>query len=325
MKKLLILLILLTCTSCSALPAEERAFAVALCVEKAGPLWRVHGRIPTYKTGGGYTTVTGEGNSLSAALADMDASAPMHLHLSQLRLLVLNEKLGSEMPAALHELSDRVDVRPRCAVAVTDVPAKELMDALKPATGARLSKTIDVLLDTRIEQGAILPAALADVIRMGERQTPVLIALKLADGAIDLSGAYAMADSALPLTARETPLLSLLRGDAKTLRLSLPGGTAEVRDARAKIRLSQDRQSASVELTMTATASAFTPDGLEEVLASELLTLLERLSGAGCDALGLGRKAILRMSDMAEWHGLDWPARLRQIRWTVSVGVSGPA
>ncbi len=325
MKKLLILLMLLTCTSCSALPAEERAFAVALCVEREGTLWRVHGRIPTYKTGGGYTTVTGEGDSLSAALADMDASAPMHLHLSQLRLLVLEEGLGADMSAVLHELSDRVDVRPHCAVAVTDVPAKELMDALKPATGARLSKTIDVLLDTRIEQGAVLPATLADVIRMGERQSPVLIALTLTDGAIDLSGGYGMADSALPLTARETTLLSLLRGDAKTLRLSLSGGTAEVRDARAKIRLSQGMQSASIELTMTVTASAFTADGLEEVLAGELLTLLERLSAAGCDVLGLGRKAILRTANMAEWHGLEWTARLRQISWTVSVGVSGPA
>jgi len=324
MTKLLILLMLMTCTACSALPAEERAFAVALCVEKSGGLWQVHARIPTYQTGGGYQTVTGKGNTLDESLADMDAAAPMHLHLSQLRLLAMHTGLGAEMPAVLHTLSDRMDVRPDCAVAVTDVPGKTLMEALKPTTGARLSKSIDVLLDTRVEQGSILPSALADVIRVGERQTPVLIALNMMDGKADISGGYALGRDVLPLTPRETALLSLLRGDAKTLRLSLPGGAAEIRDAKARIRL-EGLEAASVELTLTAVSSALTADGLEEALASELLALMEKVTAAGCDVLGLARMAVLRTSDMAEWHELDWPARLREIRWRVSVGVNGPA
>lgn len=327
---LLLLLTLLSCTSCTALPAEERAFAVVLSVEKEAETWRVHARIPTYQTGGGYLTVSGEGANLSTALTDMDASAPMHLHLSQLRLLVLDEKLGdsADLATVFEELSTRADMRLQCAVAVTNTPAKELMDALKPTTGARLSKTIDVLLDTRIEQGGILPATLADVIRMGERQSPVLIALALEDKDLSLSGGYPLtADLRLgaKLPPDETALLSMMLGHAKNLRISLPGGSAEVREVSARFWLEERMQSASMTLKLRTTASSFTPDGLEQVLAEECLSLLARLSAEGCDVMGLGRKAVLRTHDMLDWHELNWPEQYRQIRWNVSVGVNGPA
>lgn len=332
MKRLMILLLLvsITCTACTALPAEERAFAVVLGVEKEGATWRMHGRIPTYQTGGGYLTVTGEGETIAAALASLDAAAPMHLHLSQLRLLVLDEKLGQSEDAflLLHELSDRLDIRQHCAVAVTDTPMQTLMEALKPVAGARLSKAVDILLDTRAEQGMILPATLADVIRMGERQSPVLIALALEGSDLSLAGGYPVNQQmrfAGRLTPEETELLSLLRGEAKSLHLTLPAGSAQIRDVSAKVRLSEDRKFARVELSLRAVSSTYTPEGLAQALADACLPLLARLSREGCDALGLGRQAILRAEDMAAWHALNWPDAYPKITWSVAVQVQGPA
>ncbi len=331
MKRLILLLLLIgCCTSCTALPAEERAFAVVLCVEKDGEAWRVHGRIPTYQSGGGYLTVTGEGDALPVALADMEASAPMHVNLSQLRLLVLHQNVvdAGEITFVLTTLSERPDMRQHCALALTDTTADKLMEAIQPATGARLSKSIDVLLESRIEQGTVLPAMLADVIRMGERQTPMLIALTLKDKKIELSGGYPLTDqlrTAGKLSPEETALLSMLMGHAKSMRLTLSDGSAEIRDVSAKISLAEDLQTASVRLTLRTTTSSFTPDGLEQRLAEECLHLLTRLSADGCDVLGLGRKAILRAHDFAAWHALDWPVKYRQLRWSVSVRVNGPA
>ena len=325
MRWLALLLLLPLLTSCAALPAEERAFAVALMVDKADDTWRVHARIPTYNTGGGYVTVRGEGASPDAALADMDADAPMHIHLSQLRLLVLDAALGGEAYAVMLALSARADMRPQCAVAATEDPAGAVMEALQPATGARLSKGLDVLLDTRTAQGVILPAPLSRIIRMGERQSPVLMALTVTDGGIDLAGGWALGMSGLiPLTQEETALLALLHGDVKDETLRLSGGTAHVRDATAKTTLQTDERSVCVTLTMTAVASALTLKGLEAALAEDALTLLTRLYREGCDGLGLGRQAILGASDMAQWHALDWPGILPQLQWTVAVGVSGP-
>ena len=326
MRWLALLLLLPLLTSCTALPAEERAFAVALMVDKRDDTWRVHARIPTYKTGGGYVTVRGEGASPDAALADMDAAAPMHIHLSQLRLLVLDAALGGEAYAVMLALTDRADMRPQCAVAATEDPADAVMEALQPATGARLSKGLDVLLDTRTAQGGILPSPLSRIVRMGERQSPVLTAMTVTDGAIDLAGGWAMGAAGLiPLTAEETALLALLHGDVKDVTLRLSGGTAHVRDAAVKAVLQSDERSVHVTLTMTAVASALTSGGLEAALAEDSMMLLARLYREGCDALGLGRQAILGASDMAGWHAMDWPGVLPQLQWTVSVGVSGPA
>lgn len=326
MRLLSVLMTLLLCTSCTALPAEERAFAVALCVEKRDGLWQVHGRIPTYQAGGGYLTVSGEGDTVVAALSDMEAAAPMRVSLSQLRLLVLDELLaeGDDLAEALSALADIHDMRLQCAVALTDAPAGEVAEALKPATGARLSKSIDVLMESRIEQGAVLPAELADVIRMGERQSAVLMALSVEDKAVALSGGYAL-DGEMSLvqrlTAEETALLSLLLGKAKTLQLSLPEGNAQVREMSVSTSLSQG--SAEVEISLHCTSSAITTKTLEQSLAMRCVELLSRLSAQGCDVLGLGRKAIVYEEDMAAWHDCDWPARLRALQWTVSVHAEG--
>ena len=325
MKALMILLLtMMMCSSCTALPAEERAFAVALCVEKNGA-WHVHGRIPTYQSGGGYMTVSGEGDSLSSALSDMDAAAPMRINLSQLRLLIADKKLAQngELSAVLTALADRPDMRMQCVVALTEESVKAAAEALNPVAGARLSKALDLMLDARIEQGAILPAPLSDVLRMGVRQAPVLVGLSVEEQKIALSGGYAM--DGMYLNKDETALLSLLLGHTKTLRLNLPAGSADVRDVSAKIRLSQDFTTARVELTMNVTSSTYTEIGLEKALADSLLALLTRLAAADCDALGLGRQTVMHAHDMAQWHAMNWPEKYRGIRWEVAVGVDGTA
>ena len=324
--KTLIMLAVTTfiCSSCTALPAEERAFAVALCVEKTDE-WRAYARIPTYQTGGGYMTVAGNGETFQTALADLDAASPMRINLSQLRLLVVDANMtdSGEMPGVLSVLAERPDIRMQCTVALTDVPVKVVADALKPVTGTRLSKALDLMIDTRIEQGAILPAVLADVTRMGDRQMPILAGLTLAGKEIALAGGYMMSGEVL--TPDETALLSLLLGQVKCMHLSLGAGSAEVRDICTKVRLDENCTSARVELSLTAVASPLSESELEKELTSKLLALLTRLSAAGCDVLGLGRQAIMGVHEVCQWYALEWPERYRNIRWEVAVGIRSPA
>ena len=314
MKKLLLLVLVLCCTSCAALPAEERAFAVALLVERNGTSWQVYGRIPAYKAGGEYLTVTGEGPSIVAALADMDASAPMKVTLSQLRLLVLRGA-AEELSAVLAAFAEELDVRVQCALAVTEEPAHQVMEVLKPDTGARLSKSLDVLLEARREQG-IPVTTLADAARMGTRQSPVLTRLALDDGKLSLNGAWA----GEALTPEESTLLAMLMGTGREVRLTLPEGDVRVRDVHAKACL--EGTAAKVTLTMTLVDSALLPQDVERSLADACVHLLSRLSAAGWDALGLGRQAILGMQDMPQWQNMTWPDTYRQIQWEVAVRVN---
>ncbi len=331
MKRLMTLLMCLLLTGCAALPAEERSFAVALGVAGGPGAWRVYARIPTYQTGGGYTTVSGEGDTLPHALAALDAAAPMQLHLGQLRLLVFSADTArsAEFPAALATLSERHDLRADASLAITEDGLGALMDALKPATGARLSKSLDVLLETRLEQGTVPRAALADVLRMDDRQQPVLMNIALDGKDITLSGGWPIGSdgsAAWMLTPEEMQLLSLMQGRLKRGVVSLQEGTVRLTDASADVELSVPTlQAASVRLILGISASPLTEEALSQATATACLGLLGRLSAVGCDALGLGRQAIACARSMEDWHELDWPQRYREIVWTVSVGVEGAA
>lgn len=323
--KALILLVLniLLCTSCTALPAEEKAFAVALCVEKTEGEWRVCGRIPTYQSGGGYMTVEGAGVSFAEAMAAMDAAAPIRINLSQLRLLTADVRLAraGELATMLAALSERSDMRMQCTVALTEVSARAVSEALKPAAGARLSKALDLMIAARVEQGSILPCELADVLRMGQRQSPIYAALTLEGEEVGLSGGYTADGVYLP--PEETALLSLLLGHVRTARVAVAGGAAQVREASVKVSLSEDHAAASVELTAAVSAADLPLNLLEAQFADKIAALLSKLSAAGCDALGLGRQAMLGMHDAREWHALNWPEQYRRISWRISVGLRG--
>ena len=62
-----------------------------------------------------------------------------------------------------------------------------------------------------------------------------------------------------------------------------------------------------------------TPQAVSAETAQACLDVLKRLQAAGCDALGLGRKAIWLFGSMADWRDSDFPARLQNLRWTVKV------
>lgn len=330
MMRLLVLLLAmaLVLSSCTALPAEERAFAVALMVDGQGVAWTVHARIPTYRTGGGYQTVSGEGNSLAAALNRMEAAAPMQVDLSQLRVLMLDAALGQRMGEAMRILSDRPDMRQDCYVLSTREDAAKLADALAPTTGARLSKGLELLLESRIQQGLLPVSTLAEILCMGERQTPVLPLMILAGDGIDLSGGLPITVAGTPggaLSPEEMMLLSLLTMKLSSVGLTLQGVSARVRDVSSRISLSDDLQAAEVKLTLRMTEASCTPKALEEALSQALLTLLNRLYAQGCDVLGLARRAMLRCGTWEDWRALDWPDICRNLRWRVSVGVNPPA
>lgn len=319
------------CASCAALPAEERAFAVVLGVGRNGSQWETHARIPTYQTGGGYMTVSAAGETLSAALSALDDTAPMHLHLGQLRMVVFSRELAQspDFMTALTELSDRQELRLQAAAAVADADLNALLEAMKPATGARLSKSLDVLLDTRIAQGVIMPSQLADVIRMGERQSPVLAAVTLDGQQVDVSGGYPVSQTGQAgelLSARDIQLLSMMTGQMSSGTLSLPEGTVRIIAASSETELTMPAmQSATARLTLRCDDADMTQEEVSRAVASACLSVLNKLADANCDALGLGRQAIRHMTTMTEWHELDWITRYPQIEWAVSVGAQPAA
>ena len=327
---LLVLILLPLVQSCTALPAEERSFAVVLGVDGGAEGLTVMARVPVYQSGGGYATLQGHGADIEAALQNLEASAPMHLHTGQLRLVVLTHDLMADGRGAgvIRWLGRQHDVRLQAQAAVTHEDLKILMEAMKPSTGERLSKSVDVLVEARQRQGLAPQAQLADVCRMGHGQTPVLMQLVLHSGAVEVEGGWALDASGLPavrLDGQEMQLLSLMMGQMKSGELTLAGRSVRVMEASGRAELTgMPPDGATVQFHLVCGEK----EGLknaQEVLAQQALALVSRLATAGADPLGLGRQAVRQCRDMEQWRELDWTRRVKKIQWRVLAGMEPAA
>lgn len=349
MKKLALLALTMLCTACSALPAEERSFAVALGVEKTGNVWQASARVPAYQTDGGYRTLTAAASSLTEALALLDAASPMPMHLGQLRLVAFSRALAesTDFAGTLSELSERQDFRQQALLCVTEDPVATLVDKLEPATGSRLSKSLDVLLEARIEQGVIPPSLMAELLRMGQRQSAVLTCAALTDtagtarpgldqpagrqavtgaGDVQFGGGWLLNDKRIvtgQLSAGELQLLALMSGKLRKGTLALQEDTVTLLDASADVSLHGNTAQCTIRLRCA--ASTLTETGVQQSLSEACQRVLGKLAAAGCDALGTGRRAITGMADTAQWRALDWPARYPLLTWRVIVQVQRAA
>ena len=333
-RALCLLLICLFCTGCSALPPEERAFCVALLIDGSAQECTVRVRIPTYQQNGGYQTLSATGATLTDALRTLESAAPMRLHWGQLRLIVLSRAWAAEIPIVrtLSDLSGVENLRLHASVAVTeeDMAVSPSMDEcrelaalaekLVPENGTRLSKSIDVMVQARHEQGVIPTCAASALLRFGSRQSPVLCGAESTTEGFLLSGAWLTDADGLVrdfLPPEETQILLLMQGKLTRTQLLLPEHAIHLTETSTSIRLTENTAVCRVNLRYD--RADLTPQAVSAETAQACLDVLNRLQAAGCDALGLGRKAIWSAWSMSDWRDSDFPAQLQNLRWTVEV------
>lgn len=321
-RALCLLLICLFCTGCSALPPEERAFCVVLLVDGGAQECTVRVRIPTYQQNGGYQTLSATGATLTDALRTLESAAPMRLHWGQLRLIVLSRAWAAEIPIVrtLSDLSGVENLRLHASVAVTEEDMAALAEKLVPENGTRLSKSIDVMVQARHEQGVIPTCAASVLLRFGSRQSPVLCGAESTAEGLLLSGAWLTDADGLVrdfLPPEETQILLLMQGELTRTQLLLPEHAIHLTETSTSIRLMEDTAVCRVNLRYD--RADMTSQAVSAETAQACLDVLNRLQAAGCDALGLGRKAIWSAWSMSDWRNSDFPARLQNLRWTVEV------
>lgn len=327
MRRLLALMAaVLALGGCTAVTGEERAFAVALGIDGAGADWQVCARLPTYQAEGDYMTLTACGSSLGEAMASLNAAAPMELHYGQLRLLLFSARLAqSEMfPEVVRALSTRAEVRPQAALAVTVDTVTDVIDALEPATGSRLSKSLDTLLNARQRLGVLALTTLEAWQRLGIRQQAVLTNVSLPENnpssgeKVNFSGGWLLGPAGSvqgQLSGREMQLLSLLAGRLHQGTLSLNDGTVTLLDSTSRIVQTGGEVHCQVKLRYAAASLA--EDGLAQMLTADLQALCGKLASANCDALGVTRQAMLGTWTIPQWQtkGWNYPA----LTWRFSV------
>lgn len=335
MKRWLVLLCAaLLCQSCAALPAEERCFVVALCMDAADGQVSLAARVPGYRSPGDYETVEATGASLPDALAQLEAAAPMQLHYGQVRLVAASERMaaaGMLLPA-LRELAQLPFFRGDAVVCVTEKEPKSVCDALNPLTGTRLSKSLDILLETRREQGTILSASISETLLMDGRQCPTAVALdvqeaeKQEDSTVSMEGVWLMDSSGSArqrLTGQQTQLLALISGKLKEGAIPLGNTALPLQNIRVQLSISQGQP--LLRLSVKHGQTALSDAEMAEMLAQEIRQVLDLLAKSNCDALGLARKLMSRYQTAEAWEAAQWPALYPLMDWRVEVSAHGLA
>ena len=338
-------LLLLCCMAlggCSILPGEDRSFPVCLGLHTSGDTWQASVRISTYKSPGEYTTVTASGKSLAEAMTLLDASSPIRLHYGHVRLIVFSYELASSdrLAFAVESLARLGTFRADAALCATEDDIPALFDALTPASGTRLSKHITVLLESRIGLGVIPETTLGDWRRMGERQSPLLIAAALGkeggstgmadfademnagDAQVQFGGAYLVAQTGKVtgrLTMSEHQVLRLMQGRLDKGALAAGEHALTLLESSAKAELDANENAARLTVGMRYMHADQSEDGVRETVTEAVLQVIGKLAAANCDALGLGRQAIMQAADWAQWRQLAWPEKYPALTWHVAV------
>ena len=95
-------------------------------------------------------------------------------------------------------------------------------------------------------------------------------------------------------------------------------GISEVRGAK-RLLVAEEEYFWSCRVNLRYYRADLTPQAVAAETAQACLDVLNRLQAAGCDALGLGRKAIWSAWSMSDWRDSDFPAQLQNLRCTVEV------
>lgn len=335
MKRWLVLLCAaFLCQSCAVLPAEERCFVVALCMDASDGQVSLAARVPGYRSPGDYETVEATGATLSDALAQLEAAAPMQLHYGQVRLVVASEKMAAAglLLPALRELSEQPFFRGDAVVCISEKEPKSVCDALNPLTGTRLSKSLDILLETRREQGVILCHSLSDTLLMGGRQCPTAVALdvqeaeKKEDSTVQMEGVWLMDGSGVAgqkLTGPQTQVLALMAGKLEKGNIMLGNTALALRNIRVRLSISQGQP--FLQLSVKHGQTAFSDAEIAGMLEQEVEQVLHLLAANNCDALGLARQLISRYPTANSWQAAQWKNLYPQLSWRIEASANGIA
>lgn len=332
MKRLLLLLLGCLCLGgCASLPGEERSFALCLGVHASTSGVEVAIQLPNYKGDQKYLILSAAGDSFDEALSSLTAVSPSRLNFGQLRLVVFSQETAAsaDFPQLVAEISAIPDIRLSAMALLTEDSVSQLLEALTPQTGVRLSKYLDTLLRARVELGLLPGSTLSDMRRMGQRQSPALgrMVLKKEDlpqdglntqaealsagseGEVIFGGCGLIGQDGLlhdTLSLRETQLLTLLLGRSRDLPLTWEEAALTLHVKELSVDWFQGQVTAKVVGRALMTRGA--PAEAETLLEEDLRALMKRLNAASCDALGLRRQEMfthpfsMGMS-VAEWTG----------------------
>ena len=181
MKRLCLLVCLLSLTGCSHTYLERQIYPICLSVDmNEEGLYELSLQSPKSSENAAYDILSGTGESPQDALRVLAASTPYPLNFSQIRLCLIAYDLAAVTPLRplLRTLFELPGMRPNAQVMIAQGKAQEVMKAQKPDFGQRLSTHLTILFE-RLEREQTLPdSSLSYCVReLGDGRSDLLLGL----------------------------------------------------------------------------------------------------------------------------------------------------
>ena len=355
MKRALILL-LLCCfllTGCSSRQLEEELLVIVLAVDQPeeGRI-RLTVKVPRngaaqQEPGGdqsSYLLLAATGASFAAAVSLLNATTPRQLNYSQVREIVIGERMSASCDFGL--LLMQLDALPRfrcsAAVIICRGEAGTFVDAQKPSVGARLSRHAETTLSTYAGKGFTPMTSLCEGMRdlgYGFRDPlfvlgavndfsavenpntsnaldalPGALPRRSADG-IELFGAATTDGLCVSgtLTGYEMALIHLLDGHVRSLTLQQEQDVPLSIFAQRPAALSVDLSGRPAVLRVAISCEAHYPpgyppdaDALRNRLTQDISQMIHHLQSLRCDGIGFANTAVRQFLTVQDWEAVGW-------------------
>lgn len=360
--KLVALIAMLGLTLCGCQEigeVENQAYVLVLAMDRtADGALTLTARVPKIGKSGGkgeagdspdspYLTFAVTAPSWSRALDALQWATPRRINLSHIEMIVVSGELAAQpgFPMLMNEVADTPHLYTNARFIVCAGSAGAFLEAGDTVIGARLSAEIRAMLSQYAHQGFIPDVSLADVwyCANGIYGDPVAVWGDAAGDAFGEGDGFPVKESPMrqrfsgaalfrggrfvrTLSARETRLLNLIRGQGNTLFYQWGDSIVELScDLPVQLRVAFGDGGVTLSLALSLRAPAGCSDSdralLEASITSDITRLVEGCQQIGCDPFGFAEAAAGLFPTVPEWNAFNWRARYVGATLTTEVNV----
>lgn len=368
---LIFLLICILTSGCSQVKqVENQAYIIVMGLDRADdgqiemtvqlPHIASSGESDSGTSGGKYFTMSVSEDDYESALEKLEWAIPRNINLSQLKLLILSEKLASEdyCRTLMESIVQTERLFDEAQVVVCENTAKEFVTALKPVIGERLSTDIIAMFESYSGLGFVPDCSLAEFYYLTESvYSDPMAALgiftkqqKEESNAVPAAafagtpqevisgmesevqthylGAALFSDGKFrgKLSGSQTIFANLLNGNVKTFRHKIQDQSVEITpDRKPEIYITTDtdhiRIYIGLSLSVNAQEDMPEPSELKTNLKNEIMDVIRTAQGYKVEPFGFAEKAAKHFATLDQWNSFNWKRRYIAANFDINIDI----
>lgn len=366
----LILICILTAGCSQVKQVENQAYIIVMGLDRADdgqlemtvqlPQIAASGESDSGNSGGKYFTMSVSEDDYESALEKLEWAIPRNINLSQLKLLILSEKLAGEdyCRRLIENIVQTERLFDEAQVVVCEDSAKEFVTAMKPVIGERLSTDITAMFESYSGLGYVPDCSLAEFYYLTEsvysdpmaalgiftknqneqsqsvpaaafKGTPQEIVSGMeSEVQTHYIGAALFSDGKFrgELSGSQTIFANLLKGGVQTFRHKINDQSIEItpdRKPEIYVRTNTEPVSIKIGLSLSVNTQEDMPDPeeLKSKLKDEIMDVIRTAQGFEVEPFGFAEKAAKHFATLQKWTDYKWKERYIGANFDINIDI----